>query len=298
MLTAVILTQNEELHIARAIESLEGIADQVFVIDSGSTDRTIEIASELGAIILHNPWRNHATQFNWALDQLPNDTDWVMRLDADEIIGEELRNQIAEALPQLSSDIDGIVIRRRMTFLRRPIRYGGLFPVRILRIFRYGKGRVEDRWMDEHIKVSGLTAELSGELLDDNCNSLTWWTNKHNSYASREVVDLLNLEYAYNNFDTVANIKGGQAAIKRWLKENIYARLPGGGRAFAYFFYRYVLRLGFLDGREGLIFHVLQGFWYRFLVDAKLTEVRQYMNHNGANAPTAIREVLGIDVNH
>ncbi|WP_245686549.1 hypothetical protein [Paracoccus tibetensis] len=151
--------------------------------------------------------------------------------------------------------------------------------------------------MDEHIRVDGRTAEFAGEIIDDNTNSLTWWTEKHNNYASREVVDLLNLEYGFMPHETVADLREWQqAGVKRWLKENIYARLPRGSRAVLYFFYRYILRLGFLDGQEGTAFHVLQGFWYRFLVDAKLQEVKSYMRRNDVDVVKAMRDVLGIDV--
>ncbi len=296
MLTVVILTRDEERHIARAIASVRAIAGHVLVADSGSTDRTVAIAQGLGAEVRSNPWRNHATQFNWALDQLPPNSGWVLRLDADEIVSADLARQIAETLPGLAPDVDGVTVGRRMAFLGRPIRHGGLFPIRVLRLFRQGRGRCEDRWMDEHIKVAGRVAHLAGELLDDNLNSLTWWTAKHNSYASREVVDILNLDHGFMAHDTVAALGGGQAGTKRWLKEKVYARLPGGLRALAYFLYRYILRGGFLDGREGLAFHVLQGFWYRFLVDAKLAEVRAHMRKTGTPAPEAIRVVLGIDV--
>jgi hypothetical protein len=151
--------------------------------------------------------------------------------------------------------------------------------------------------MDEHIKVAGATVDFKGELIDDNLNSLTWWTDKHNKYASREALDLLNLEYGFMPHDSVANLRcGNQAALKRWLKEVVYARLPGGFRAFAYFFYRYVLRLGFLDGRAGTAFHFLQGFWYRYLVDAKMAEVRRYMREHDVGVIIAIERVLGIKV--
>ncbi|KFE33431.1 glycosyltransferase family 2 protein [Thioclava atlantica] len=297
MLTVVILTRDEERHIARAIGSVTGIAERIFVADSGSTDRTVTIAEALGAEVRFNPWRNYATQFNWALDQLPQDTEWVLRLDADEIVTPELAREIGAQLAGLGADIDGAWVSRRMTFLGRPIRWGGVFPVRVLRLFRHGRGRCEDRWMDEHVLVSGPTADFSGEIVDDNLNSLTWWTAKHNAYASREVVDLLNLRYRFMTHETVADLRGGkQAEVKRWIKEHLYARLPGGSRAFIYFVYRYFIRLGFLDGREGTAFHVMQGFWYRFLVDAKLFEVERHMQRHGSDAPAAIKAVLGIDV--
>lgn len=295
MLTVVILTFNEAQHVARAIGSVRDIAQRIVVVNSGSTDTTCKIAGDLGAQVLHNPWVNYATQLNWALDQLGDDTDWVLRLDADEIVMPELAAEIGKSITTLDDDIEGVFVSRRMTFLGRPIRHGGLFPIRVLRLFRHGKGRCENRWMDEHIKVEGKTADFHGEIVDDNLSSLSWWTEKHNSYASREVVDILNLEHGFMPHETVASLTGGQqAGVKRWLKERVYARLPGGLRAFAYFFYRYILRLGFLDGREGRAFHILQGFWYRFLVDAKLFEVRKYMTQHDVDVVTAIDKVLGI----
>ncbi len=124
-----------------------------------------------------------------------------------------------------------------MTFQGKLIRFGGVFPIRVLRLFRNGRGSCENRWMDEHIKVAGLTENFSGEIIDDNLNSLTWWTAKHNGYASREAVDLLNLKYRFMPHDSVAGLrKASQAGVKRWIKESIYTRLPGGFRAFTYFF--------------------------------------------------------------
>lgn len=295
-LTVVILTKNEALHIERCIDSVSAFADHVLVVDSGSTDDTVALAKAKGAEVHFNPWVNYATQMNWGIDHVPEDADWVMRLDADEIVMPSLAKEIAARLPGMAAGVDGVYVSRRMTFLGRPMRWGGLFPVRILRLFRNGKGRCENRWMDEHIVVKGQTEDFDGEVIDDNRNSLTWWTEKHNGYASREVVDLLNLEYKFMEHETVADLRGGQqAGVKRWIKEHVYARMPGGARAFAYFFYRYVIRLGFLDGREGAAFHVLQGLWYRYLVDAKMYEVRKYMRTHDADAPTAIHAVLGIN---
>jgi glycosyltransferase involved in cell wall biosynthesis len=296
-LTVIILTKNEEIHLRRALASVEAIADRVFVIDSGSHDSTVAIARHSGAVVLTNTWVNHASQFNWALDHLPRDTDWVLRLDADEIVSEGLADEISVDLTCVPDQIKGIYISRRINFLSRPIRWGGVFPVRSVRLFRYGFGRCENRWMDEHIIVEGCIGEFMGEIIDDNLNSLTWWTEKHNGYSSREVIDLLNLEYGFRPHESIANLRGGQqAGVKRWIKERVYSRIPGGFRAVLYFAYRYFVRLGFLDGREGTAFHVLQGFWYRYLVDVKLHEVKCYMKRHGTDAPTAIRAVLGIEV--
>lgn len=296
-LVTVILTLNEAQHIGRCLDSLRDVVDGVLVADCYSTDDTVAIAEAWGARVVQNAWTNHATQFNWALTQLEPDTEWVLRIDADEYLTPELAAEIRQQLPTLGSDVEGVFVGRRMTFQGRMIQHGGLFPVRVLRLFRYGKGECEMRWMDEHIKVTGCTADFRGELIDDNLNSLTWWTDKHNNYASREAVDLLNLEYGFMPHDSVASLRdGSQAGFKRWLKERVYARLPGGLRALAYFLYRYFVRFGFLDGRVGFAFHFLQGFWYRYLVDAKVAEVRRYMRAEGVGVTQAIERVLGIRV--
>ncbi|MEJ6403678.1 glycosyltransferase family 2 protein [Yoonia sp. 2307UL14-13] len=291
-LTVIILTGDEALHIARAIASVRAIATRIIVVDSGSIDSTVRLAKEAGAEVFHHTWTNYATQFNWALSQITGD-GWVLRLDADEIVTPALSRQISAGLP----DVAGVYVGRHMHFLGQPVRHGGLFPIRVLRLFRKDAGRCENRWMDEHIIVDGPTADLTGEIIDDNRKSLDWWIGKHNSYASREVIDILNRTHRFMPQETIGDIRAGQqAAIKRWIKEHLYARLPGGLRAGLYFFYRYVLRLGVLDGRQARAFHVLQGFWYRYLVDAKLAEVQRYMAASGAHPTEAIRDVLGIDL--
>lgn len=298
-IAAIVLTLNEAQHLPRCLASIADVVDQVLVVDSGSSDDTVNIAAAHRARVLQHPFVMYATQFNWALTQLEPDVDWVLRIDADEYLTPALVADIRERLPRLGPHVHGVYCDRRMTFQRRLIRFGGVFPVRVLRLFRYGRGQCEYRWMDEHIHVAGQVVHFNGELIDDNMNPLTWWTDKHNRYASREAVDLLNLEYGFGRADAAACAGGGGVqgrGLKRWLKESVYARLPGGFRAFAYFFYRYVLRLGFLDGRAGASFHFLQGFWYRYLVDAKVSEVRRYMRMQRCDVTVAIERVLGIRV--
>ncbi len=294
-LVAVILTFNEARHLERCLSSVRQVADQIVVADCFSTDATVDIARAYGARVIQREWLNHATQFNWALTRLDSGAQWVMRIDADEYLTPNLVEEIKARLPHISADIDGIYCSRRMTFQGKLIRHGGVFPVRVLRLFRYGRGKCEDRWMDEHIRVSGPTVDFVGEIIDDNVNPLTWWTDKHNKYSSREVVDLLNLEYHFMTHDSIADLSSGkQAAVKRWIKEAVYARLPGGFRALVYFLYRYLFRLGFLDGRAGTAFHFLQGFWYRYLVDAKVAEVKRYMREQDVGVTVAIERVLGV----
>ena len=289
-LTVIILTRDEEIHLPRALASLAPLSARVIIVDSGSTDATTRIARAAGAEVWQNPWTNHAQQFNWALDQLGSQTRWVFRLDADEVVTPALVAQINAGLP----DVAGIFVGRSMWFQGAPVRHGGLFPAQMLRLFRHGQGRVEPRWMDEHIVVDGATAHLSGQIIDDNRKPLDWWMAKHNAYASREVVDILNHRHGFMAGPT--GRPDGKAGTKRWIKDHIYARLPFGLRAGVYFLYRYILRLGFLDGRQGRAFHWLQGFWYRYLVDAKLAEVERFIAREHASPVAAIRAVLGIDL--
>ncbi|MEM9853439.1 MAG: glycosyltransferase family 2 protein, partial [Pseudomonadota bacterium] len=287
---------NEARHIERALNSVASFATRALIIDSGSSDDTVARAQAMGADVLTHPFVNQAQQFNWALDQLPEETDWVFRLDADEVVSDDLAQEIKAQLSKIGPDVAGLTVARRIAFLGRPIRHGGLFPVNILRLFRFGRGRSEDRWMDEHIRVDGTVAALGGELLDDNLNPLGWWIEKHNRYASREALEVLLGEKRAVSRADETHAMGQSAGLKRWIKENIYRRLPVSLRALAYFFYRYVLRGGFWDGYPGLAFHVLQGFWYRFLVDAKLYEARKSLAANGGDLRTTSREVLGIDI--
>jgi glycosyltransferase involved in cell wall biosynthesis len=294
---AIILTFNESIHLARCIENVFQLTNDILVVDSGSTDDTLAIARNYGVEILSHPWRNYATQFNWALEQVKSDVDWILRIDADEVLSKELITSLHKTLPNLTPLIAGILVNRRMAFMGKPITFGGIFPTSMVRVFRPSRGFCENRWMDEHIAVEGDCVAVRGELLDDNRNSLTWWIAKHNTYASREAIDILNVQYGLIPQDSISRLAGRrEAAVKRWVKEHIYNNMPEGTRAFLYFFYRFVIRLGFLDGREGAAFHVLQGLWYRYLVDCKVREVRQHIKANSSHPLAAIREVLGIDV--
>lgn len=296
-LSVIILTYNEQLHLARCIRSLLPIASKIFVIDSYSTDQTVAIAQELGATVLQNPWKNYATQFQWALDNCPIHTDWVMRMDADEYVLDALAKEISQKLPTLDKAVGGILLKRRLYFMNRWIRHGGYYPIKLLRIWRVGVGRIEQRWMDEHIVLSsGEITEFKHDIVDDNLQNLSWWTAKHNHYATREAVDLLNKRHHFFKEDTAIQSSQQQSQRKRWAKDHLYARSPLFIRAFAYFCFRYFIQLGFLDGRPGLIWHALQGLWYRFLVDAKIAQINYVARQEGKSIAAVIEQHFGVQV--
>lgn len=262
----IIMTRNEERNLPSCLESLHGLSADVFVIDSGSTDQTVEIARRFRCKVFEHPFANYATQFNWALDNITTDAPWIFRLDADERLTPELKEELSKKLPHLDHDATGVQVKRRFYFMGRWIRHGGMYPIWHIRIFRRGRGRCEDRWMDEHIQLtSGEAVRFENDFIDENRKDLTFWTDKHNWYASREVLDLATTEHSHRALQA-------QAKRKRWVKESLYGKMPRFTRGLAYWATRYFLLLGFLDGREGLIFHFLHAMWYRFLVDAKMYE--------------------------
>ena len=289
-LTVIILTHNESLHIERCIKSLQAFAKEIFIIDSYSTDNTIEIAGNLGARIYQNPWVNHANQFQWALDNCPVNTAWIMRMDADEYALPELAGEINTKLDNLQENISGIILKRRVFFMGKWIRFGGYYPVKLLRIWRKDKGRIESRWMDEHIYTTGgESIEFSNDIVDYNLNNLSWWIQKHNNYATREAIDLLNIKYDLYKEEVIkANLNNNQLTRIRWFKAHIYCNLPLFLRPFLYFIYRYFFQLGFLDGKTGLVCHFLQGFWYRFLVDAKILQILKHSKSTGQSVKESI----------
>ena len=277
-IAVVILVFNESIHLPRALDHIRPFAREIFVIDSYSTDDTVSLAKAGGAVVLEHPFQNYARQFEWALENAPITADWVMRLDADEIIEADLAKEIISKLPTLPPDVTGINLNRKTIFQDRFIRHGGRYPLTLLRIWRRGKARIEDRWMDEHMYLSeGRTVTFRGGFADHNLYDLTFFTAKHNGYASREALDVLNrrLHLFEPQLALASASTAKQARIKRFLKESVYNKLPFEVSAFLFFIYRYVFQLGFLDGRPGLIYHFLQGFWYRFLVGAKLRELEQ-----------------------
>lgn len=276
-IAALILTKDEGKHIVRCIESLKGVCNEVFVVDSFSTDNTRELAESLGAKVVKHPFENQAQQFNWAIRNCDIKGDWIWRVDADEYISEELGKKVVEAVNTCADDVNGIYVNKAIVFQGRKLKHGGWYPAPQIKVIRKGFGESENKVMDEHLIItSGRTIYVDGDQTDENLNNLTWWTDKHNRYASREAQNMLMMQYGMDADaeGVAARLFGNDAERKRWLKLR-YARMPLFLRPFIYFFIRYFVKLGFLDGKEGFIWYVLQGFWYRFLVDAKIFELKK-----------------------
>ena len=271
-LTAIVLTYNEELDLPECLDSLKPLGCQIIVVDSGSTDRTVEIAEAAEAEVFYHEFESQAQQLNWALDNVPITGQWVLRLDADERLTSELAKELSETLPSPGEDVNGLYVKRRVYFMGRWIRHGGYYPTWLLRVWKKGAARSEDRLMDEHMVMSeGEAAFLKHDIVEESGKGLFSWTEKHNRYSVREVEAVL----SDSEVDQIRPSPfGPQESRRRWLRNRVYGRMPLFVRPFLYFGYRYFFRLGFLDGRPGLIFHFLQGCWYRFQVDALLFESR------------------------
>lgn len=276
-ITAIILTKNEEVNIKKCIASIKPIVKRIIVVDSGSSDRTVEVSKELGADVLVNELKPflYAKQFLYGMEHGNIDTKWVFRIDADEELTEESAKEIDELCnANEDTDVNGIVVRFEVSFMGHPIRHGGVYPLRKLLLFKYGKGNIEDRCMDEHcVLYEGRSVEVKHDSLHHDYKGLSAWIDKHNNYSTREMQDYFNSisssEATGLNSEHDLDAK---ARFKRFLRWKIYYKLPAGFRAWAYYFYRYYLRLGFLDGKSGKIFCFMQAYWYRFLVDAKIYE--------------------------
>jgi len=271
---------------------------QMFVVDCFSTDGTREIVEDFASggvdelsgdgaeldnrqthkltnsqtrklLLVEHEWPGlYAKQFNWALDNLPIEAKWVLRMDADEYLTPETIERLKEQLPNMPLDVSGLNIELKRKFRGGEIRHGTV-GIRQARIFRYGIGRCEDRAMDEHIVVSqGRIIDFDGAFYDDSLMPFEAWKEKHRGYARREAMDAVSL---FNSPERLANPSHND------LNKIRYYKLPPFLRAFAYFGIRYFLKLGFLDGIVGIRWHFWQGLWYRWIVDREIQRLRRHV---------------------
>jgi glycosyltransferase involved in cell wall biosynthesis len=272
-LSVAILTFNEERNLAACLESLVGWVNEIFVVDSGSTDATVSIAERFGARVVTHAFDTHARQWAWALRELPIRNAWVLALDADQRVTPELAQAIADRLrAPKESQSAGYYLPRRQVFRGRWIRHGGYYPKYLLKLFRLDAVQLDaGDLVDHHFHVTGQVARLAGDLIEDNRNeaAIFEWIAKHNRYARLQAAEEVGRAGGGPPGRLLGTPDERTARMKR-----LWARLPLYARPFGYFIYRYFLRLGFLDGKEGLVFHFLQAFWYRMLVDINIDELR------------------------
>jgi glycosyltransferase involved in cell wall biosynthesis len=276
-LCVVILTYNEEMHIERCLKSVLDISSRIIIVDSVSTDGTKEIVEKFDVVdYIPKKWLGcQSDQLNWLLDNVEITEDWILRLDADEYLLPQLKFEIADALKEVNFNVNGFFLKRRVYFMDKWIRFGGYYPILLLRLWRNGKGYWDGAKMDEHfILHSGTTGVLKNDFVDHNLNDLSWWISKHNDYSSREVINYFSHKENYhkNTFINKGEF-GNNNQVKR--KYNLYYRLPIIYRSIFYFIYRYFFLLGFRDGYRGFIWHFLQGLWYRLIVDVKILQKKE-----------------------
>ena len=267
-LTVIVLTYNEELNIEECIRSLSPFDSRIVVVDSGSKDKTLDILNKYKVEIYHHEFNNYGDQRNWAQQNTDITTEWVMHLDADERLTKSLCENIINVLKtDCKNEIAGYLISRRTVFMGKFIKYGGHYPVYHNRMFRVSKGMCETRLYDQHFIVNGKVEKLSGDIIDVT-DDLNDWFNRHMRWAEAEadqiVLENKNSQLLQGKFD------GTPIERRRWLKTNLYYRMPLFIRCVVYFAYRYFLRLGILDGYTGFVFHFLHAFWYRFKVDTHI----------------------------
>ena len=277
--SVVVLTHDEARNLPACLASVAGWSQEVFVVDSGSVDDTVEIARRWGAVVAFHPFESHAHQWNWALRTLPVSVEWVLALDADQRVTPELREEICRELAARDPGAGGptgYFVCRRQIFRGRWIRHGGYYPKYILKLFRRGEAWIDERdLVDHHFYVKGRVGTLRGDLVEDNQkeSDISTWIVKHARYAALQAREELAGRWTGSDATAPARLFGTPDERTRWLKR-LWARLPLYLRPFIYFGYRYVVRCGFLDGKEGFVFHFLQAFWYRLLVDIHLDQLR------------------------
>ncbi len=271
-LAVIILTYNEEVNLPHALDSVTDWAEQVFIVDSYSTDGTLEVAKRYSVPVYQNPWVDWANQRNWAMDNLPIETDWVFFLDADEQIRDGLRKEIESGISFVSHNISAFSVRQAFVFLGRYLKHGHDAPP-LVRLVRKGRAVWFCEGAREYCQVEGSIKQLKNCLWHEDHKGISDWIEKQNKNATRETKVLL------ESNGRIGVNKGQRKNIERpfraWLRTRIYLRLPGWFRPFFLFVYRYFLRGGFLDGYPGFVFCFLHAFWFPFVINAKVYEAKQ-----------------------
>ncbi len=281
--TFIILTYNEAQHLPRLLQSIKELNAPVFVLDSGSTDDTVAIGESFGATFLQNPFENHPKQWDFALKNFDIQTPWVIGLDADQIVTPELKQRLANFDDEAYQNINGIYFNRKNFFKGKWVKYGGYYPFYMLKMFRFNVGYSDlNENMDHRFIVPGETMVWNdGIILEENLkeNSIRFWIDKHNRYSDQIAIEEVERLQQLRAQAVPTRFWGSPNERKAWFK-NVWFKLPRYVRPLLYFTYRMIFQLGILDGRTGVIFHFMQGFWFRLLVDIKIDELLKQQNES------------------
>jgi glycosyltransferase involved in cell wall biosynthesis len=284
----IILTLNEELHLLRLLQSIAGLNAPLFIVDSGSTDTTLKIAEDHGAQILQHPFENHPLQWDFALKNCAVQTPWIICLDADQVVTSELKQRLLNFKDEDHSGINGIYFNRKNFFKGRWIKHGGYYPFYLLKMFRYGVGHSDiAEKMDHRFMVPGETEIWKdGYLLEENLkeNNISFWIDKHNRYSDLVAQQEVELMLSFSTQTEKPAFWGSPNQRKAWYKK-LWYKLPRYVRPLLYFIYRMIFQFGIFDGRTGIIFHFLQGFWFRLIVDVKIDELLKKQNDAAKRSP-------------
>ena len=267
--TAIIMTKNEGKNIEDCLKSMVGFAKRCVVIDCGSTDDTVAIAKANGADIYFHEFEYYAKQFNWGIENTDIDTEWIIRLDADERFPQALKEEIEDLIQKYNGQpMNGITLEADFFFLGRCMKYG-LRNKRKMMLFKRSCGQIEDRRRDAHSVISeGFSVSAKNHFLHYDFKDLDSYIRRYNWYATREMQDYIDFTRGAS-----VDVQGDQYVRNtRKKKFGIYYKAPRYLRAWMWFIFNYVFRLGFLDGIEGFLYYFLECYWYRLLVDAKIYE--------------------------
>ncbi|MGZ5106119.1 MAG: glycosyltransferase family 2 protein [Usitatibacter sp.] len=273
-ITAIVLTYNEERNLPKCLDSIAGRAGEIIVVDSFSTDATLQIARDHAAKVIQHEYAGHPQQWQWTLSNVSASHEWIFAIDADFVVTEGLWDDLAKKLA--AGGADGFYVRHREIFRGRRISYGGVYPNHWLRIFRKDKVRIDlDERVDIHFYVDGRIDRIEFDVEEQNYkdDNIFFWIQKQNTFAKKHALEELDRKERNAALPVPPRFFGTPDQRKLRLKQ-VWYRLPLYLRPFIYFFYRYVLRLGFLDGKQGFVYHFTQGFLYRLLVDINIDEIR------------------------
>lgn len=293
----IILTLNEERHLPRLLESVKGLNARVYVVDSGSSDGTLDICRDNQIPSIYNLFENHPKQWHIALTAFEIETPWVICLDADQIVSSELHRLLADFKDVNFKDFSGIYFNRKNYFRGKWIRFGGYYPKYLLKMFRYKNGYSDlNENMDHRFVVNGKTTRWkAGHLLEENLkeSEISFWIQKHDKYSDQLAEEEIERMLALREQTIKPYLFGSPDERIAYLK-NLWWKMPLYIRPILYLIFRLFIQGGIFDGKTGTVFHFLQGFWFRLIVDIKIEEKLKSLDLSYGNNNAVAKFILSL----